>query len=400
VAQARYDYLIVGGGMTADAAVKGIRQIDANGSIAIVGTETDPPYKRPPLTKKLWQGMPIEKIWLGAEKHGVDLILGRTIETLDLGANTAVDNQGERYGYGKLLLATGVRPRVLPFGQHSIISYRTLDTYRGLRDLAQPKRRVAVIGAGFIGAELAASLNQNQIAVSMIFPGEGINDNLFPADLAHYLNDYYRAKGVELFPGEEAFALDQNGGRMRLRARNNARTNEREVDVDAVVSGIGTEPNTEVAEKAGIEVDNGIVVDEQLRANHPNVWAAGDVASFPGRALGRRRVEHEDNAKAMGRRAGRNMAGEAEPYTHLPMFYSDLFDLGYEAVGEVDSRHKTVADWKTPFREGVIYYLDEGRVRGVLLWNVWNQVDAARALIKEGGRVSEQSLKGKIPMSS
>ena len=400
MAQARYDYLIVGGGMTADAAVKGIRQVDANGSIAIIGTESDPPYKRPPLTKKLWQGMPIEKIWLGTEKHGADLILGRSVESLDLGANVATDNQGERYTYGKLLLATGVRSRVLPFGQHSIIAYRTTADFRSLHALAQPARRVAVIGAGFIGAELAASLNQNQIAVSMFFPGDGINGSLFPADLANYLNDYYRQKGVDLYLGEEAFALDQNGGRMRLRARNKAATNEREVDVDGVVSGIGTEPNTELAEKAGITIDNGVVVDEQLRTNHPNVWAAGDVASFPGSALGRRRVEHEDNAKAMGRRAGRNMAGEEEPYTHLPMFYSDLFDLGYEAVGEVNSRHKTVADWKTPFREGVIYYLDDGRVRGVLLWNVWNQVDTARALIKEGERVSEQSLKGKIPMTS
>ena len=171
-----------------------------------------------------------------------------------------------------------------------------------------------------------------------------------------------------------------------------------EVTVDAVVAGIGTVPNTDLAAAAGVLVENGIVVDERLRTSHPDVFAAGDVASFLAPALGRRiRVEHEDNAVTMGRAAGRSMAGDQSPYTHLPFFYSDLFDLGYEAVGELDPRLETVADWKTEFREGVIYYLSSGRVRGVLLWNTWGQVDGARALIAEPGPFRASDLAGRLP---
>jgi NADPH-dependent 2,4-dienoyl-CoA reductase/sulfur reductase-like enzyme len=163
------------------------------------------------------------------------------------------------------------------------------------------------------------------------------------------------------------------------------------------LAGAGIEPNVDLARKAGLAVENGIVVDELLRTSHPDIYAAGDVASFHNPALGKRiRVEHEDNANTMGKAAGRNMAGSAEPYRHLPFFYSDLFEFGYEAVGELDSRLETFADWKQPNKEGVVYYLREGRVRGVLLWNVWGKVDAARELIASPGPFSADSLKGRL----
>src|SRR5262249_40819679 len=146
----------------------------------------------------------------------------------------------------------------------------------------------------------------------------------------------------------------------------------KEILAAGIIAGIGIEPNTQVAKAAGLKVENGIVVNEFLQTSSPDVYAAGDVASFYNPALGKQMpVEHEDNANTMGRMAGRNMAGKREPYEHLPFFYSDLFDLGYEAVGELDARLETFPDWKTPFREGVVYYLGGGRVRGVLLWNVW-----------------------------
>ncbi len=168
--------------------------------------------------------------------------------------------------------------------------------------------------------------------------------------------------------------------------------------VDAVVAGIGIEPNIELAESIGLTTDNGVVVDEFLRTSNPDIYAAGDVAAFYNPALGKRmRVEHEDNANSMGRLAGRNMAGMIEPYDHLPFFYSDMFELGYEAVGEVDSRLETFADWKRPNEEGVVYYLKDGRVRGVLLWNVWEQVEAARKLIAAPGPFNPENLKGRLP---
>ena len=170
------------------------------------------------------------------------------------------------------------------------------------------------------------------------------------------------------------------------------------IEATAVVAGIGIAPNTGLAEQAGIKVDNGIIVDEQLRTSANLVYAAGDVARFPTQALGGlMRVEHEDNANTMGGLAGQSMAGSNVKYRQLPMFYSDLFDLGYEAVGDLDARQETVVDWKEPFREGVVYYLKDGRVRGVLLWNTWGQVDAARKLIGEPGPFDRKSLKGRLP---
>ena len=167
---------------------------------------------------------------------------------------------------------------------------------------------------------------------------------------------------------------------------------------DVIVAGLGIQPNVELAEQAGLRVDNGIVVDELCRTSQADIYAAGDVANFHNPALGLRlRVEHEDNANTMGRAAGRAMAGEPKPYHHLPFFYSDLFELGYEAVGETDSRLETVSDWKEPYREGVVYYVKNGRVRGVLLWNTWGQVDHARALIAEQGPLTARELKGRLP---
>jgi len=161
-----------------------------------------------------------------------------------------------------------------------------------------------------------------------------------------------------------------------------------------VVAGIGIQPNVDLAKNAGLQSGNGIIVDETLNTSHPGIYAAGDVAEFFNPALNKRmRVEHEDNANTMGRQAGRNMAGASEPYHHLPYFYSDLFELGYEAVGELDARMTVYADWEKPFQKGVLYYLKDDRVRGVLLWNVWEKIPAARKLIADSKSVKPEDLK-------
>jgi NADPH-dependent 2,4-dienoyl-CoA reductase/sulfur reductase-like enzyme len=395
-----YKYLIAGAGMTGDAAVRGIREIDASGTTALVGSERHPPYKRPPLTKDLWKGKPLEKIWLKTPDGGVDFQLGRTISSLDLENRRATDDQGTEYSYERLLLATGGTPRTLKLegnGAGEVIYYRTFDDYERLRDLAGTAERFAVIGGGFIGSEIAAALAMNGREVVMIFPGLAIGENMYPAGLARSVNEYYREKGVTLLSGCSASRVEKRDGRFIVTARGKD-GGEQAVEVDGVVAGIGIEPNVGLAEQAGLPLDNGIVVDEQLRAGHPDVYAAGDIAAFQNPALGKRlRVEHEDNAKAMGRQAGRNMAGAEEPYHYLPFFYSDLFELGYEAVGELDSRLQTVEDWTDANRKGVVYYLGGGRVRGVLLWNVWEQVDAARRLIAEPGPFQPGDLAGRLP---
>jgi NADPH-dependent 2,4-dienoyl-CoA reductase/sulfur reductase-like enzyme len=172
---------------------------------------------------------------------------------------------------------------------------------------------------------------------------------------------------------------------------------QQEIVAEAVVAGLGIRPNVELARAAGLGVNNGICVNSAFRTSCPNVFAAGDVAEFYSPVLQTcLRVEHEDNANTMGAAAGRSMAGEHVCYDHLSYFYSDLFELGYEAVGDVDSRLETVAEWKEPYREGVVYYLQEGRVRGALLWNVWDRVDAARDLIKQAGPFQAEDLEGRL----
>jgi 3-phenylpropionate/trans-cinnamate dioxygenase ferredoxin reductase component len=389
-----YPYLIVGGGMTAAAAIHGIREVDSAGVIGLIGGEQHPPYQRPPLSKALWKGTPLESVWIDLSKQGIDLMLGRMAHVLDAQQKRVTDDEGTVYTFDKLLLATGGTPRRFPWGSDDVTYYRTLDDYQQLRASAEQGQRFAVVGGGFIGSEIAAALAMNRKDVTLLFPDTGIGARIFGPDLSGFLNEYYRQHGVEVLPGETAIGLVRRGPEIALKLRSG-----RELLVDGVVAGIGIEPNTDLAQAAGLHVDDGIVVDALLRTNHPDIYAAGDVANFANAALGKRlRVEHEDNANTMGKYAGRNMAGAQESYDHLPFFYSDLFDLGYEAVGELDARLDMVADWKDPFREGVLYYLREGRVRGVLLWNVWEQVDAARRLIAEPGPFQPADLRGRLPV--
>ena len=178
--------------------------------------------------------------------------------------------------------------------------------------------------------------------VTMIVRDQGIGAKVYPEDLSRHLVSYYREKGVTVRLGEEAGRIETSGGRYRVHAGHGDL-----LEVDAVVAGLGIEPDVSLARAAGLTVKDGIEVDPQLRSSRPDIYAAGDVASFQNPALGKRiRVEHEDNANTMGAFAGRNMAGAGARYDHLPFFYSDLFDLGYEAVGDLDARHETYADWK------------------------------------------------------
>jgi 3-phenylpropionate/trans-cinnamate dioxygenase ferredoxin reductase subunit len=389
---ADFRYVIVGGGMTADAAVQGIREVDPAGSIALYSDEPVPPYDRPPLTKALWHGKPLEEIWRSPERRRAELRLGSRIARLDLGARTVIDGSGARVSYERLLLATGGRPRTLKGACDGIIYFRTIDDFRRLRELAVPGRRIAVIGGGFIGSELAAAIAGAGCSAALVFPKPGIGARLFPAELSLWLNGYFRERGVEVLAGTDVAAVERDGQGFVVRMSGGD-----PVNADAVVAGIGLRPNEELAGEAGLAVGDGVIVDAMLRTGRPEVFAAGDVARFPSAALGGLvRVEHEDNALTQGRHAGRAMAGQVDPYTHLPFFYSDLFDLGYEAVGDVDSRLEVVADWQEPMRQGVLYYLADGRVRGVLLWGTFGKVDEARALIAEPGPFTAADLAGRI----
>jgi 3-phenylpropionate/trans-cinnamate dioxygenase ferredoxin reductase subunit len=374
--------------MTGDAACRGIRDHDSDGSIAMFTAELHDPYARPPLSKGLWSGSEESSVFRGTPELDVEIHHGRRIVELDLVARTATDDAGDTHSYEKILLATGGSPRRLPSDDGAgVIYYRTLDDYRRLRGLAGDGVRVAVIGGGFIGSEIAAALASNGCDVTIVFADHGIGARLFPAELSSFVNDYYRGKGVTVLSEQRVEhvvpgAVSVRGGT---------------VEADAIVAGLGIAPVTDLAEAAGLEVDDGIRVDEYGRAGgRDDVYAAGDTARFPIAALGgTRRVEHEDHANTHGRVVGANMAGAATPYDHIPFFYSDLFELGYEAVGDVDSRLDTVAEWVEPNRKGVVGYVDgDGKARGFLLWDVWGKVDSAREVIRAGSVVDRDTLRG------
>jgi len=385
-----YRYLVVGGGMTGHAAAAAIREADADGALGMVGEEAVPPYARPPLSKGLWAaGTDRRSVFLPA-LTGLVHHAGRRAVALDPAAKVVVDDRGERYGYEKLLLATGGTPRRLAVGGDRVVHFRTLADYDRLR--AMEGASAVVVGGGFIGTEIAAALRSDGRDVTMIFPETGLGARAWPAELSGFVTRYYEERGVRLLRGHSVTAVEDRGAQCLVRTSGDAR-----VLADVLVAGLGIKPDTALAESAGIAVSDGIDVDEGLRTSAPDVWAAGDVARVWSEALGERvRVEHEDNAITMGREAGRAMAGAAVQWTHLPSFYSDLFDLGYEAVGKLDARMELVASWRRPFREGVVYYMEHGRVRGVLLWGIQGQVEAARELIRRQRPVAAEELREAI----
>ena len=388
-----YDYLIVGGGMVADAAARGIRELDPDGTIGILSADVDPPYTRPALSKKLWTDPDFtwDQVPLGTEETGAEIRLETFVESIDRAAKTVSIGEGNELGYRRLLLATGSKPREIPAPDDDrILSFRSAEDYRRLRELAERGGRAVVVGGGYIGAEIAAALVQNGVETELLFPSEVLGDGTFPPELATRYEQLFRDGGVELVPGARVEEVRTEGNRLHVVLEGG---DERPADV--VVLGLGVDPVVDLAEQAGLDVDGGVIVDEHLVTSDDAIWAAGDIAAYPDPILGRSRVEHVDNANEQGAAVGRSMAGEWLPYSHTPYFYSAVFGVRWEAVGTLDpEKDPLVVDLDD--ERTVVYYRDEsGAPIGVLLWNVEDARDLARAVLVDG-ETDAQALRTRI----
>lgn len=409
-----YDYLIVGGGVVSYSAAKAIHQQDPEASIAVIGADPSPAVYRPDLSKKLWTDptFDFDQIWLHTHADsGADVATGTTVVSIDPAQRTVTTDTGQTIGYRVLLLATGGQPRELeglPPGER-VIYYRTVGDYRHLRALTGAGTTAIVVGGGYIGSEVAAGLALTDTDVTLVFPAEHLLGNMFPADIVARIEAQFTAHGVTLVPGTRV-----TGGAVRRDpAAEGGETvllntdTGKQLSADVVVLGLGISVDDELAADAGLSVDNGVVVDADLRTSDQNIYAAGDVANYPDKLLGRRRVEHVDNAEAMGNRAGENMAGDVAPYDYTPLFFSDLFDDGYEAVGRLDSSLTMVQNWNGEHSAAVVYYAETAqddllRVVGVLLWNIFGKTDQARAVIADTAEkpVAASELDGRIDPAS
>jgi len=421
-------YAIVGGGLAAASAVKGIRELDVQGPILLLMQEPYWPYHRPPLSKQLWSGKKkVQDIFVDPpsfyDEHGVKAILSTRAVAIDPAGRELTDSQGRRYRFEKLLLATGGAPRRLAvkggdFSDKSVTArqfsasgtkggdfsdkpgmarqfsasgtkggdldgvcyFRTLDDYLRVHHKVIDRSSAVVVGGGFIGSEIAAALCLRKVSVTMLFPSPCLCERVFPRSLGLAMNRLYQERGIRIVNDRPTGFESAAGDRVIAHTQGGE-----QFSCDIVIVGVGIDPAVELATDSGLEVGNGVVVDEFLQTSHPDIYAAGDNAFFPCRALGRSvRNEHWDNAQSQGRQAGRNMAGAGEPFTYLPYFFSDLFEFGYEAVGDVDARLETVAEWQEENRTGTIYYLRDHKVCGVMMCNMGNKMDAAREMILRG----------------
>jgi 3-phenylpropionate/trans-cinnamate dioxygenase ferredoxin reductase subunit len=394
-----FDYVIVGGGRAGASAVEGIRELDNSCSILMIGAESHLPYDRPPLSKQLWLGKnEVTDIFVHDrayfERAGVELASAERVAELRPDEKTITTDRGRDERYGKLLLATGGTPRRLqiPCAElEGVCYFRTLDDYIELSRAPEGKS-ILVVGGGFIGSEIAAALSTHGAHVTMVFPGRRMLERVFPEALAGAIQEHYEERGIRILSEDAPVLFARRDGWLAVETRRGGH-----LACDSIVVGVGIEPEIELARSAGLPLENGIEVNELLESSVPGIFAAGDNANFPYLALGKRmRVEHWDNAVSQGKAAGRNMTGAGEPFDYMPYFYSDLFDFGYEAVGDVSSSLETFADWQEENETGVVYYLEDGHVRGVMLCNVWGKLDEARALIRSGVHVSERDLHGAV----
>ncbi|MGH3343914.1 MAG: NAD(P)/FAD-dependent oxidoreductase [Carbonactinosporaceae bacterium] len=391
-------FVIVGASLAGAKAAETLRSEGFEGRVVLIGAEPERPYERPPLSKGYLLGQQErDKVYVHDERwyadHDVELLLGTRVESIDRAART-VTAGGATYGYGKLLLATGARPRRLPVpgadldGVHTL---RTVGDSELIRDAVRGGGRVVVVGAGWIGLEVAAAARSYGATVTVVEPQPTPLHGVLGPELGEVFARLHRDNGTELRLGRAVQEIRGDGGR----AVGVTLDDGTRLDADAVIVGVGVLPNSGLAEAAGLATDNGVLVDEALRTDDPDIYAAGDVANASNPLLGRRlRVEHWANALNSGPLAARAMLGRQVVYDRVPYFFTDQYDLGMEysghaAPGEYD---EVVYRGDTDTREFVAFWLRGGRVLAGMNVNVWDVTSPIQELVRAGTQVEAARL--------
>jgi 3-phenylpropionate/trans-cinnamate dioxygenase ferredoxin reductase subunit len=392
-------FVIVGGGLAGGKAAEALRSQGYDGPLTMVCAELHRPYDRPPLSKGFLQGKDgLDKVFVHPEgwyaDNNVELLLGTSVTAIDRAAHVLALSNGTSLPYSKLLIATGSRPRSLPIAgadATGVMMLRTLDDSEALRALFGTANRVVIIGAGWIGLETAAAARAAGVEVTIIEAAELPLVRVLGTQIAQVFADLHRDHGVDLRLGAKLAEITVTDGRASGVRLDDGTT----IEGDAVLVGVGIAPNVELAQAAGLEVDNGIVVDASLRTSDPDVFAAGDVANALHPVLGRSiRVEHWANALNQPSVAATAMLGGDAVYDRLPYFYTDQYDLGMEYVGytEPDGYDDVVTRGNLESREFVAFWTSGGRVVAAMNVNVWDVVDDLRSLILSGKEIPRERL--------
>jgi len=389
-------FVIIGASLAGAKAAETLREEGFDGRITLIGEEPVRPYERPPLSKEYLQGKAEADVAFVHDpayydKHDIDLRLSTTVRGLEPDGREVVLESGERLGYDAVLLATGARPRRLavPGADLAGVHYlRTMADAERLRAAIIGANRVVVIGAGWIGCEVAASARQLGADVAVVELGRLPLERVLGPELGAFYRDVHADQGVKLHFGTGIEAL--RGGDRVEQVR---LTDGTALAADVVLAGVGVAPRVELAEAAGLDLDNGVVTDEYLAASAAGVFAAGDVASAWHPLFARRiRLEHWSSALNQGPAAARNMLGRRTPYEQIPYFYSDQYDVGMEYSGYAPGWDQVVFRGDPAGREFIAFWLKDGRVVAGMNVNVWDVAESIAALVAAGGQVDLSRL--------
>jgi 3-phenylpropionate/trans-cinnamate dioxygenase ferredoxin reductase subunit len=389
-------FVIVGAGLAGAKAAETLRDEGFDGRVVLVGAEDARPYERPPLSKEYLRGeVGREKVYVHDEgfygERDIELRLGRSAVGLDTSANELTFTDGERLRYDRLLLTTGAEPRRLriPGAELDGVLYlRSVEDSDILRERLERGGTVVVIGAGWIGAEVAASARQRGLEVTLLDPLSVPLERVLGAEVGAVYRDLHTDHGVQMLMGAGVDAFEGAASVERVRTGDG-----RVLDCDFVVIGVGVQPRTELAERAGIAVENGVLVDEHLQTSAPGVFAAGDLANAHHPGYGKPiRVEHWANALHQGPVAARTMLGHTDSYDQLPYFFSDQYDVGMEYAGFAPAWDRVVFRGDPASREFIAFWMTGDRVVAGMNVNVWDVTDTIQRLIRERVDVDDRRL--------